>query len=98
MYSYYLVVGTVLEAARQRANVTQVELARRLAKPQSFVSAFEVGKRRVDVIEFLLITQTLGAEPLHVFFADILKSLPAFRAPSRASKKAQESLKAKTAE
>jgi len=44
------------------ANLTQVELARRLRKPQSFVSASEAGKRRVDVVEFLLIVWTLGAD------------------------------------
>ena len=63
----YLVVGAALATARQRANLTQVELARRLAKPQSFVSAFEAGKRRVDLVEFLLIARTLGADPIDVF-------------------------------
>jgi DNA-binding transcriptional regulator YiaG len=68
-------VGAALAGARQRANMTQVELARRLGKPQSFVSAFEVGKRRVDVIEFLLIARTLGADPIDIF-AEIVSSLP----------------------
>jgi transcriptional regulator with XRE-family HTH domain len=65
--AHHLVVGAALAAARQRANLTQVELAARLGKPQSFVSAFESGKRRVDVIEFLLIARTLGADPLAMF-------------------------------
>jgi transcriptional regulator with XRE-family HTH domain len=62
-----------LAAARQRAKLTQVELAARLRKPQSFVSAFEAGKRRVDLIEFLLIARTLGADPIDIF-AEITKS------------------------
>ena len=64
---HYQVVGTVLAAARQRVNLTQVDLARRLGKPQSVVSGYENGRRRVDVVEFLLIVRTLGADPVEVF-------------------------------
>ena len=42
-----------LREARQRAELTQVEAARRLGKPQSFVSKCESGERRVDFIELL---------------------------------------------
>jgi transcriptional regulator with XRE-family HTH domain len=68
------IVGEILAAARRRANVTQDEFAARLQKPQSFVSAFEAGKRRVDLVEFLLIVRTLGADPVEVF-GEILRSL-----------------------
>ena len=61
------IVGGILAAARRRTNLTQDELAARLGKPQSFVSALEAGKRRVDVIEFLLIVRTLGADPVEIF-------------------------------
>ena len=71
---HYQIVGATLMAARQRANLTQVELASRLGKPQSFISALEAGKRRVDVIEFLLIARTLGADPVEVF-AEIVGSV-----------------------
>jgi len=64
---HHQVVGAALEAARRRANMTQVELARRLGKPQSVVSAIEAGKRRVDIVEFLLIIRTLGADPVEIF-------------------------------
>ncbi len=64
---HYPVVGAALAAARQRANLSQVQLAARLGKPQSFVSEYENGRRRVDVIEFLLIARTLGADPLAIF-------------------------------
>jgi transcriptional regulator with XRE-family HTH domain len=37
--------------ARRRAGLTQVEVARRLGKPQSFVSSCESGQRRIDLIE-----------------------------------------------
>jgi transcriptional regulator with XRE-family HTH domain len=71
----YLVVGAVLAAARRWANVTQVELAQRLGKPQSVVSAIEAGKRRLDLVEFLAIVLALGADPVETF-AEIVKSLP----------------------
>jgi transcriptional regulator with XRE-family HTH domain len=57
----------VLAAARRRADVTQQELATRLGKPQSFLSEFERGQRRVDVVEFLVISQVLGVDPLDLF-------------------------------
>jgi transcriptional regulator with XRE-family HTH domain len=68
------IVGAMLMAARRRANLTQVELAARLGKPQSFVSAYERGQRRVDMIEFLLIARTLGADPVGIF-AEIVGSV-----------------------
>ena len=71
----YEIVGAMLAAARRKANLTQVELARRLGKPQSVVSQVEAGKRRLDVVEFLLIVRTLDADPVAVF-AEIVRSLP----------------------
>jgi DNA-binding transcriptional regulator YiaG len=61
------IVGAALAAARQRANLTQQELARRLGKPQSFISAYEGGMRRVDVVELLVISRALGVDPLDLF-------------------------------
>ena len=72
---HHKVVGAALEAARRRANMTQVELAARLGKPQSVVSGYEAGKRRVDVVEFLLIVRTIGADPVEVF-GEIIGALP----------------------
>ncbi len=40
-----------LKAARLEAGLTQVEVAKRLKKPQSFISKFETGERRIDPIE-----------------------------------------------
>jgi len=40
-----------LRAARTEAGLTQVEVSRKLSRPQSFVSKCESGERRVDVIE-----------------------------------------------
>jgi ribosome-binding protein aMBF1 (putative translation factor) len=40
-----------LKEARRDANLTQVEVAHSLRRPQSFVSKCESGERRVDVVE-----------------------------------------------
>ena len=50
----------LLVAAREKAGVTQQQLAERLGKPQSFVAKYEGGERRIDVIEFLHIARALG--------------------------------------
>lgn len=52
-----------IASARKAADITQVELATRLGKPQSFVSKVERGERRIDVIEFCQISEALGHEP-----------------------------------
>jgi transcriptional regulator with XRE-family HTH domain len=58
-----------LADARRRANLTQQELAKRLGKPQSFVSDYERGQRRIDLMEFLIIARALGADPGEIFRA-----------------------------
>ena len=59
-----------LIAARATAGLTQVELSQKLKKPQSFVSYYENGGRRLDVVEFIEICTVLGADP-----AKIIKQL-----------------------
>lgn len=61
--SEHKVVGACLASARRRAKLTQQELARRLDKPQSFVSDYERGQRRLVV----LIAQSLGSNPSNLF-------------------------------
>lgn len=45
--------------ARKKANLTQVRLAARLRRPQSFVSKYERGERRLDLLEFLDVARVL---------------------------------------
>ena len=61
------VVGRALGEARRRAGLTQAQLATALGKPQSFISNFEKGQRRVDLLEFALIVETLGQDATSVF-------------------------------
>ncbi|MES1949652.1 helix-turn-helix domain-containing protein [Salinisphaera sp. S4-8] len=43
----------LLKQRRLSRGITQQELARKLGKPQSFVSKYESGERRLDVEEFI---------------------------------------------
>lgn len=52
-----------LKNARLAAKVTQQDLARRLRKPQSYVSKYENGERRLDPIEMIRVLQALGVDP-----------------------------------
>ena len=50
----------VLRELRREAGLTQVQLATSLDVPQSFVSKYESGERRLDVIELRHVAQVLG--------------------------------------
>lgn len=63
-------LSAALRASREAAGLTQQQVAEALEKPQSFVAKYELGERRLDVIEFLKITRLLKANP-----TKILKSL-----------------------
>ena len=50
--------------ARKKAGVTQTELADRLRRGQSFVSKYERGERRLDVVEFFEVAGAIGIDPV----------------------------------
>lgn len=50
----------MLIEAREKAGLTQTELAEKLDEYQSFVARLESGQRRVDVVEFLVLADILG--------------------------------------
>lgn len=54
----------LLVEARKKAGLSQAQLAAKLSRPQSFVSKFERGERRLDVIEFKAIAEALNIDPL----------------------------------
>ena len=47
-YAYFV---ERLRKARQEANLTQVQVAKKLKRPQSHISNVESGQQRVDVVE-----------------------------------------------
>jgi transcriptional regulator with XRE-family HTH domain len=57
---------TALRDARKQASLSQYEVAKRLKRPQSFVSAYESGDRKIDVLEFLRIAKATGADPCEI--------------------------------
>lgn len=50
----------LLRAARREAGMRQVDLANRLQRPQSYVSKYESGERRLDLLELKQICCALG--------------------------------------
>jgi predicted transcriptional regulator len=51
----------------EAADITQDELAVLLKKPQSLISAYERGQRRIDLLEFLTVMDAIKADPQKVF-------------------------------
>lgn len=50
----------LLKEVRVDAKLTQVDLARKLGQPQSFVSKYESGERRLDVLELRQVCRACG--------------------------------------
>lgn len=48
---------------RRLARMTQTDLAKKMRRTQSFVSAIERGQRGVSVVEFLAFAEALGFDP-----------------------------------
>ena len=63
----------LLRDVREGKGITQVELAARLDKPQSFISKYETGERRLDVLEFAEICEALDLDAAEVL-RDFLKT------------------------
>ena len=52
----------LLRGIRVDAGLTQSELASRLARDQTFVSKYESGERRLDILELREVCQALGTD------------------------------------
>lgn len=53
-----------LREARASKRLSQEQLGQRLNRRQQFVSKFESGERKLDVVEFVEIANELGADPV----------------------------------
>ena len=65
----YIEIITRLWIIRTSKNITQLDLANKMGKTQSFVSKIESCERRLDVIEFLRWLDTLN-----ISFSDVIPS------------------------
>ena len=72
--SYHAILR-LLRVLREEATLTQRDLGKLLAKPQSWVHNCESGNRRVDATEFISWARACGADPL-VAFTRLLAALP----------------------
>jgi len=59
----YELLRSELKNARLQAKILQADLAKKLMKPQSYISKVESGERNLDVIEFIAYCQALDLEP-----------------------------------
>jgi transcriptional regulator with XRE-family HTH domain len=60
--SRYDVFFKILIKERKKRNLTQNEVAERLNKPQSYVSKYETGERRLDIIELIDVCKAIGCD------------------------------------
>jgi transcriptional regulator with XRE-family HTH domain len=60
----YQQVCDLLRQLRHEAGLTQVEVAEALGVPQSFVSRYESGQRRLDIVELRHVAKALGVSTL----------------------------------
>lgn len=65
----------LLRQIRLDAKLRQVDLAKRLGQPQSFVSKYESGERRLDILELRSLCKTVGTT-LEQFVAKLEQRLP----------------------
>lgn len=61
---------------RKETTLSQAGLAKVLSKPPSFVGKYELGERRLDVVETFVVLKALGVEPIE-FLEIHLWELPA---------------------
>ena len=55
----HTILQNLLRKMRKEAGLSQKMLADRLGKPQSFVSKYESGERRLDILELYSVCQVL---------------------------------------
>lgn len=60
---YRALIGE-LSAERKKQKLSQEAFADRLGRHQQFVSRYELGERRLDVIEFVDVARALGLDPV----------------------------------
>ena len=60
-------LGNYLASVREKAELSQAELAKKSGRTQSVIAQTETGRRRLDVIEFIDLAKALGESPRRLF-------------------------------
>lgn len=76
---HYKIFRSLLISAREKSGLTQVQIAELLKKPQSFISKYERGERRLDFSEFIELADVLKI--------DVTKFVEAYRSTLRIQSK-----------
>ena len=76
---HYKIFRSLLILAREQSGLTQVQIAELLKKPQSFISKYERGERRLDFSEFIELADVLKI--------DVTKFVEAYRSTLRIKSK-----------
>ena len=59
----------LLVQAREKAGLRQEDVAKRLKRPQSYVSKIELGERRLDVVEYVQFARAIKADAIKILRA-----------------------------
>lgn len=62
----YAKLRALIIAARKSAGLSQLNVAEKLNRPQSYVADIERNERRIDVIEFLTLAEAIGFDPVEL--------------------------------
>lgn len=62
---YRRLIGSLVEE-RKKLGLSQAALAKKLGTHQQFVSRYETGERRLDVMEFVDVATALRLDALHL--------------------------------
>lgn len=60
-------VAAVLAEARERAGLTQRQLAARVGRPHSVIGMIESEQRQVNMPEFITLAEAIGIDPVELF-------------------------------
>ena len=58
--SAYDVLYPLLREVRKERRLSQAQVAKKLSRPQSFVSKYETGERRLDLVELRDVCEAIG--------------------------------------
>lgn len=71
----YQAVLKAIVTARRGAGLSQAQLADAIGKPPSFVGKYELGERRLDIVELLVILTSLNLD-FQTFWQSVDVDLP----------------------